>query len=168
MLNETFSVFFKHRGTKLIHWSLEFFVSRVEKWFPEKDMVFCFFPFCHCQRKSYFWRSWPPKRHLCTVFENYQNCRILIFLTLTFSANFCPIKSDMSGNTRIANVARFARNFECDFFFDFQTLCLWQKQHFFYSSSDMWHSLFSAHFCCSLMTISNRPKTLSKSHFYCF
>ena len=60
---------------------------------------------------------------------------------------FCPIKSDLSGktvwlqtsgfqklakinhfsifnellSTQIVNVARFARNVECDFFFDFQT-----------------------------------------------
>ena len=31
-----------------------------------------------------------------TLFENYSKCRILI---LAFSTNFCPIKTDLSGNT---------------------------------------------------------------------
>ena len=69
---------------------------------------------------------------------------------LTFYANFCPIDIDLSGNTawpqttgcqklakltifgifdellstQNVNVARFARNVECDFLCDFQTL--WQ------------------------------------------
>ena len=34
---------------------------------------------------------------------------------LAFLINFCPLKN--------VNVARFARNVECDFFCDFQTLC---------------------------------------------
>ena len=34
-----------------------------------------------------------------TVFENHQKCRISSFCILAFSTNFCPIKSDMSGNT---------------------------------------------------------------------
>ena len=62
---------------------------------------------------------------------------------LTFPANFCPIKINLSGNTvwpqnspewiifnlflstQIVNVARFARNLEWYFFCDFQTPC-WQ------------------------------------------
>ena len=48
------------------------------------------------------------------------------FWILSFSTNFCPIKSDLSGNTvwpqlKNVNVARFARNVEWDFFCDFQT-----------------------------------------------
>ena len=35
------------------------------------------------------------QRHL-TLFENFSKCRIWI---LAFSTNFCPIKSDLSGNT---------------------------------------------------------------------
>ena len=31
-----------------------------------------------------------------TLFENYSKCRILI---LALPTNFCPIKSDLSGNT---------------------------------------------------------------------
>ena len=74
----------------------------------------------------------------------------LSFSILAFSTNFCPIKNCLSGNTvwkvasvcqklakltifgifnellstEIVNVARFARNVECDFFCDFQTPCL--------------------------------------------
>ena len=70
-------------------------------------------------------------------------------LILAFSTNFCFIKNDLSGSavwpqasafeklakltifgifnkllsTQNVNVARFARNVECDFFCDFQTLC---------------------------------------------
>ena len=64
------------------------------------------------------------------LFENYSKCRI--FSILAFFTNFCPIKIDLSGNTvwqqasgfqnspnstaQNVNVARFARNVECDFF----------------------------------------------------
>ena len=68
-----------------------------------------------------------------TMFENCTKCR---------TTNLCLIKSDLSGNTvwpqasgfqklaktgqllstQNVNVARFARNVECDFFGDFQTL----------------------------------------------
>ena len=80
------------------------------------------------------------------MFENHSKCPIFDFSTLVFSTNFCPIKSDMFDRklqvfknspkltnvgilnqllaTQNVNVARFARNFECDFFSDFQTLCL--------------------------------------------
>ena len=34
-----------------------------------------------------------------TVFENHPKCRILIFGILAFSTNFCPFKTDLSGNT---------------------------------------------------------------------
>ena len=72
----------------------------------------------------------------------------LNFWILVFSTNFCPIKNYLSGNTiwpqalgfqklakltvfailnellsiQNVNVARFARNVECDFLGDFQTL----------------------------------------------
>ena len=81
------------------------------------------------------------------MFENYSKCRIWIFWILVFFTNFCLIKIDRSGNTfglqalgfqklaeidhfwrfyqllctQNVNVARFARNVECDFFCDFQT-----------------------------------------------
>ena len=73
----------------------------------------------------------------------------LDFWILTISINFCPFRNDLSGNTvrpqasgfqklakidpfgifnellstQNVDVARFARNVECDFFGDFQTLC---------------------------------------------
>ena len=85
------------------------------------------------------WKS-PKMSHL--------NCSIL-----AFSTNFCPFKIDLSGNTvwpktswfekmqnwpfwafwafltcfcplKTQNLARFARNHEWDFFYDFQTLCV--------------------------------------------
>ena len=87
---------------------------------------------------------------ISTLFENYSKCRIWIFGILEFFTNFCPIKIDLPGNTvwpqasgfqklakidifwhfllpllstQNVNVARSARNVECDFFCDFQTLC---------------------------------------------
>ena len=78
-------------------------------------------------------------RLFCPYFE------ILYIWVLAFSTNFVLLKSDLSGtNTNWpqtsglqnlnkmdhfgifnenVNVARFARNVECDFFSDFQTLC---------------------------------------------
>ena len=86
------------------------------------------------------------------------------FLTLAFSTNFYPITSDwMSGNTvwpqspkltilgiynellstQNVNVARFARNGECDFFCDFQTplICLIGLNHNFCST--LYFNIFS-------------------------
>ena len=85
--------------------------------------------------------------YVYTLFENYSKCRIWIFFILAFPTNFCPIKTDLSGNTfwpqasgfqkldhgpflaflinfcsiQTVNVARFARNVEWYFFCDFQT-----------------------------------------------
>ena len=36
---------------------------------------------------------------LLTMFENCSKCRIWNFWILAFSTNFCPIKTDISGNT---------------------------------------------------------------------
>ena len=35
----------------------------------------------------------------CTLFKNYSKCLIWIFEMLALSTNFCPIKTDLSGNT---------------------------------------------------------------------
>ena len=35
---------------------------------------------------------------MANLFENYPKCRIGIFWILVFSKNFCPIKTDLSGN----------------------------------------------------------------------
>ena len=79
-----------------------------------------------------------------TLFENYLKCHIWIFDVLTFSTNFCPLKTDLTGNTvwpqasgfqKLAKWDHFgnfnellskqnvnvARNVEWDFFCDFQT-----------------------------------------------
>ena len=88
------------------------------------------------------------KWSIVTVFENHPKCRIRIFQFWYFSPIFCLFKSDLSGNTvwlqasgfqklakvtilgtfnellftQNVNVARSARNVECDFFCDFQAL----------------------------------------------
>ena len=85
-----------------------------------------------------------------------KNVTFEIFKFLAFSTNFCPIKSDLSGNTVLTANFRFfknspkwtifglfnellstqnvnvARNVECDFFCDFQTLCNNKKKKEFY------------------------------------
>ena len=79
-----------------------------------------------------------PEKAMNRKFENYLKCR---FWILAFFTNFCPFKNDLSSNTvwpsfsfsetrqnwpffvQNVNVARFARNIEWDFFYDFQTLC---------------------------------------------
>ena len=40
-----------------------------------------------------------------TLFENYSKCRFVMFPILSFSANFCPIESDRSGNTGNASIS---------------------------------------------------------------
>ena len=107
----------------------------------------------------------------------------LIFLVLAFSTNFCPIKSDLSGNTvgpqasgfqklvkmddfffifyqllstQNVNVARFARNVEWYFFCDFQTPCVCR----------ILYMLFQR--CCSLcfFTLSCKAQESNKSWWY--
>ena len=46
---------------------------------------------------------------LFTVFENYSKCRIIIFLILALSTNFCPIISDLSGNTVLLQASDFQK-----------------------------------------------------------
>ena len=86
----------------------------------------------------------------------------LNFLVLACSTNFWPIKIDMSGNTvwpqasgfqklakmdfwrffyehlstQNVNVARFARNVECDFFCDFQTLWSMVKSWLYFKEQE--------------------------------
>ena len=85
-----------------------------------------------------------------TLFKNYSKCRIWL---LAFSTNFCPIKTDLSGNTvwpqasgfpktrpngpflaflinfcPLKMLARFAPNVEWDFFCDF-ALLLFEKKN---------------------------------------
>ena len=82
------------------------------------------------------------------LFENYSKCRIWFFELWHFPL-FCPIKTNLSGNTvwlvkldhfwhfnellstQNVNVAPVARNVEWDFFCDFQTLCN-KIEHYLY------------------------------------
>ena len=85
----------------------------------------------------------------CRTLHNVRKWPKMSYLNFAFSNNFCPIQNDLSGNTvcpkgsvfqKLAkwtifgifdsllstlnvNVARFARNIECDILSDFQTLC---------------------------------------------
>ena len=58
--------------------------------------------------------------YLVTLFD----CKLQVFKNLPKLTIFSIFNELLS--TQIVNVARFARNVECDFFFDFQTLCIWE------------------------------------------
>ena len=107
-----------------------------------------------------------------TLFENYSECRIWI---LAFFFIFCPIKTDLSGNTvwpqasvfqklakidhcwhflskQDVNVARFARNVEWDFFFDFETT--WTNHIFYLDYIDCCFGLNGPlHGCSSVLPV---------------
>ena len=51
-----------------------------------------------------------------TLFENYSKCRIWI---LVFSTNFCPIKTDLSGNTVWPQASGFQKIAKMDHFWHF-------------------------------------------------
>ena len=110
---------------------------------PSRDSITMFenHPKCliqHCERSElrlHF--EWTKVHSKC---QKWSIWRVLAILILAFFTNFCPIKSNSSGNTvrqvasdfqklakidhytQNVNLARFARNVELDFFFDFQTL----------------------------------------------
>ena len=52
----------------------------------------------------------------CTLFENYWKCR---FWILAFSTNFCPTKSDLSGNTVWPQASGFQKLAKMDHFWHF-------------------------------------------------
>ena len=54
-----------------------------------------------------------------TVFENYSKCRIWIFWILAFFTNFCPIKTDLSGNTVWPQASGFQKLAKMDHFWHF-------------------------------------------------
>ena len=54
-----------------------------------------------------------------TVFENHPKCRIWIFWILAFSTNFCPIKTDLSGNTVWPQALGFQKIAKMDHFWHF-------------------------------------------------
>ena len=89
---------------------------------------------------------WQEIRKLSWWHSVWKSPKMSVFQFLALSTNFCPIKSELSGNTvwpqasgfqklakltifnellstQNVNVARFARNVEWDFLGDFQTLC---------------------------------------------
>ena len=51
-----------------------------------------------------------------TLFENYSKCRIWMFLILAFFTNFCPIKTDLSGNTVWPQASGFQKLAKMDHF----------------------------------------------------
>ena len=53
---------------------------------------------------------------LLTLFENYSKCR---FWILAFSANFCPIKTDLSGNTVWPQALDYQKLAKIDHFWHF-------------------------------------------------
>ena len=58
------------------------------------------------------------------MFENYSKCRIFKLQVFKNSSNWTIFAIfDEFLSTQNVNVARFARNVECDFLADFQTLC---------------------------------------------
>ena len=59
-------------------------------------------------------KTWSVTRH--TVFESKPKCLILNLSILAFSANFCPIKSDLSGNTVWPQASGFLKVAKLDYF----------------------------------------------------
>ena len=69
--------------------------------------------------------------YLVTLFD----CKLQVFKNLPKLTIFSIFNELLS--TQIVNVARFARNVECDFFFDFQTQCVSQKVLLIFSSVEL-------------------------------
>ena len=98
--------------------------------------ILFFFNFCHWYKRRFsssnvsVWKKICPfsilthfSEGICnTVFKNYSNCRIWVFKCWYFSPIFGIFNELLS--TRNINLSRFARNIECDFLGDFQTLCI--------------------------------------------
>ena len=70
----------------------------------------------------------------------------LNFWILTFSTNFYPIKSDLSGNIFWPKRCSLCSQYEWDFFCDFQTVCL--------SFKVIFSEYFAAQYCGLRMYIS--------------
>ena len=66
-------------------------------------------------------KFWPKisKCHKGKLFEIYSKCRIWIFLILAFSTNFCPIRTDLSGNTVWPQASGFQKLAKIDHFCHF-------------------------------------------------
>ena len=61
----------------------------------------------------------------CTVFENHPKSRILISELRQCPPILAYWNWPVVGNAVNVNLARFARNVQCDFLGEFQTLCKW-------------------------------------------
>ena len=80
-----------------------------------KKQIFSIFQFDVFMHNNFKVERWV----LCTLFENYPKCRIWIiwiFLILTFSTIFCPIKTDLSGNTVWPKASNFQKLAKMDNF----------------------------------------------------
>ena len=60
-----------------------------------------------------------PVLQVNTLFENYSKCRIWSFGILAFFTNFCPIKTDLSGNTVWPQTSGFQKLVKMDHFWHF-------------------------------------------------
>ena len=65
------------------------------------------------------WRFFPIFGAKIQVFKNIPKCRIWIFSILAFSTNFCPIKTDLSGNTVWPQASGFQKLAKMDHFWHF-------------------------------------------------
>ena len=74
-----------------------------------------------------------------TLFENYSKCRIWI---LAFSINFCPIKTDLSGNTVWRQASGFQKLAKMDDFWHFQWTFVYAKCKRSSLGSQYWMRLF--------------------------
>ena len=75
----------------------------------------------------------------CTLFENYSKCRIRI---LAFSTNFCPIKTDLSGNTVWPQASGFQKLAKMDHFGHFLLTFVHSKCKRSSLRSQWWMRLF--------------------------
>ena len=80
----------------------------------------------------HFWREnskliLPRFLSVSTVFRNYSKCRIWIFWILVFSANFCPSKSDLSGNTVWPQASGFPKLTKIDHIWHFWLTFVYSK-----------------------------------------
>ena len=79
---------------------------------------------------------------ISTLFENYSKCRIWIFDILAFSTNFCPIKTDLSGNTVWPQASDFQKLAKMDHFWHFLLTFIHSKCKCSSLRSQCWMRLF--------------------------
>ena len=81
-------------------------------------------------RLAWSWQQWRSPQHTSSchhgwgltlgpatsLSKNYSKCRILIFEILAFFTNFCPFKTDLSGNTVWPQASDFQKLAKIDLF----------------------------------------------------